>query len=153
LGLEYNFDYSFAPLGISSFARNLASTSAASAQAALSPLLATTGGVVNSMAFTNKEAGHQMFNTVAANIYLRPMTAKWRPYLTVGGGILNNLGNDASIDLLSMIQAGNGASAVNERDLLSVRFQPQNTAGVFLYGAGIKRYFGDHWGLRADVRD
>src|SRR5262249_12600710 len=117
------------------------------------PLLALTGGVVNSQAIINKESGGQLFNTLAANLYLRPSDAKWRPYLTLGGGILNNVGGDPSIDLLSMIQAGNGSAAVNEHDLLAVRFQPQRISGVLLYGAGVKRYFGDHWGVRADLRD
>src|SRR5436190_1088359 len=81
LGLEYNFDYSFARMQLSSFARDLAATSASTSEAALNPLVALTGGVANSQAVINKESGGQLFNTVAANIYLKPSDSKWRPYL------------------------------------------------------------------------
>jgi hypothetical protein len=116
----------------------------------MSPLAALTGGVANPQAFISSEGGKQVFNTVSANLYLRPSDSKWRPYISIGGGILNNTGTDPSIDLLDTIQL---ASGLTETDLLSVRFEPQRISGVVEYGAGLKHFFNEHWGLRLDLRD
>jgi hypothetical protein len=150
VGLEYQLDFSMTPLQISSFAKNLAVTSASTTQAAMSPLAGLTGGVANAQAFVGSEGGKQIFNTVSANFYLRPSDAKWRPYVSIGGGILNNSGSDPSIDLLDTIQMG---SSVTETDMLRVNYQPQRIAGVLEYGVGMKHFFNEHWGLRLDLRD
>jgi hypothetical protein len=151
VGLEYTLDFNFTPLQLSSFAKNLASTSASSAQAAISPLVAMTGGVANAQALIGSEGGKQVFNILSANLYLRPSDSKWRPYISIGGGILNNTGSDPSVDLLNTIQLG--GNTVTEADLLSVRYEPQRIAGVVEYGTGLKHFFNEHWGLRLDLRD
>jgi len=150
VGLEYQLDFSMTSLQISSFAKNLATTSASTTQAAMSPLAALTGGVANAQAFIGSEGGKQIFNTVSANFYLRPSDSKWRPYVSIGGGILNNTGADPSIDLLDTIQLG---SSLTETDMLRVNYQPQRIAGVLEYGVGMKHFFNEHWGLRLDLRD
>src|SRR5206468_10914609 len=66
VGLEYQLDFAFTPLQLSSFATNLANTSAGSATAAFSPLAGLTGGVANGQAFIGSEGGRQTFNTVSA---------------------------------------------------------------------------------------
>jgi outer membrane protein with beta-barrel domain len=150
VGLEYQLDFAFTPLQLSSFAKDLANTSASSASAALSPLAGLTGGVANGQAFIGSEGGKQVFNTLSANFYLRPSDSKWRPYISIGGGILNNTGDDPSVDLLNTIQLG---GSLSETDMLRVNYQPQRIAGVLEYGAGVKHFFNEHWGLRLDLRD
>ena len=150
VGLEYQLDFAFTPLQLSSFAKNLANTSANSTTAAFSPLAGLTGGVANGQAFIGSEGGKQVFNTVSANFYLRPSDSKWRPYIAIGGGILNNTGDDPAVDLLNTIQLG---GSLTETDMLRVRYQPQRIAGVLTYGAGVKHFLNEHWGLRLDLRD
>ena len=149
VGLEYQLEFAFTPLQLSSFAKNLAVTSANSVTGAFSPLAGLTGGVANGQAFIGSEGGRQIFNTVSASFYLRPSDSKWRPYISIGGGILNNTGDDPAVDLLNTIQLG----TFTETDMLRVRYQPQRIAGVLEYGAGVKHFFNKHWGLRLDLRD
>jgi len=151
LGVEYTLDFNFTPLQLSTFTKDLAATTTSSAQAAIRPLVAMTGGVANAQPLIGSEGGKQIFNTLSANLYLRPSEAKWRPYISVGGGVLNNTGSDPSVDLLNTIQLGE--NTVTETDLLSVRYEPQRVAGVVEYGAGVKHFFSERWGLRLDLRD
>ena len=63
---------------------------------------------------------------------------------------MNNTGADPSVDLLNTIQLG---GSLTETDMLRVNFQPQRISGVVEYGAGLKHFFNEHWGLRLDLRD
>src|SRR5437868_513708 len=150
VGLEYQLDFSLAALQITSFAKSLAATTVSSTDTAIRPLAALTGGVANAQSFIGSEGGKQVFNTVSGNFYLRSSGSKWRPYISLGGGVLNNTGTDPSLDLLDTIQL---ASGLVETDRLNVRFEPQRISGVVEYGAGLKHFFNEHWGVRLDLRD
>jgi hypothetical protein len=152
IGAEYQLEFGLTPLRLSNFAKNQAETTASSIQAGLSPLMALTGGVANAQTFIGSEGGKQVFNTVNADFYMRPPSAKWRPYFSVGGGVLNNTGEDPSLDLLGTYQAGGSAGLV-ESDQLKIRYEPTRVAPVAEYGIGVKHFISEKLGLRFDLRD
>jgi hypothetical protein len=152
VGLEYQLEFGLTPLRLSNFAENQAAVTASSIQTGLSPLMAQTGGVANAQTFIGSQSGRQIFNTLNANFYLRPAEAKWRPYFSVGGGVLNNTGEDPSLDLLGTYQVGGSAGLV-ESDQLKVRYEPTRIAPVAEYGIGLKHFLNQTIGLRFDLRD
>jgi len=152
IGAEYQLEFGLTPLRLSTFAKNQAATTASSIQAGLSPLMALTGGVANAQTFIGSEGGKQVFNTLNANFYMRPPDAKWRPYFSIGGGVLNNTGEDPSLDLLGTYQVG-GSSGPVESDQLRVRYEPTRVAPVAEYGIGVKHFISEKLGLRLDLRD
>lgn len=151
LGLEYQLDFGFTPLRLTNFAVNQADTTTSSLRAAMNPLMALTSGVANEQIFLGRQGGKQVFNTVDLNLYLRPSDAKWRPYFSVGGGFVKNIGENPSLDLLGTYQLG--GSALIESDELKMQYQPQSLAGVAEYGIGVKHFINDRLGLRFDLRD
>jgi len=151
IGLEYQLDFGFTPLRLTNFAVNQAATTTTSMQSALNPLMELTGGVANEQTFLGRQGGKQVFNTFTANFYMRPSDAKWRPYFSFGGGFLNNIGEDPSLDLLGTYQLG--GSSVIESDELKIRYEPQRLSGVAEYGVGVKHSISNSMALRFDLRD
>jgi hypothetical protein len=151
VGLEYQLDIGLTPLRLTNFAVNQAATTTGSLQSALNPLMALTSGVANEQIFLGRQSGKQVFNTISANLYLRASDAKWRPYFSVGGGILNNIGEDPSLDLLGTYQLS--GSTLIESDELKIRYEPQRLAAVAEYGIGVKHSIRNSVAVRFDLRD
>ncbi|HTK95438.1 MAG TPA: hypothetical protein VL382_07340 [Terriglobales bacterium] len=151
--MEWTFDYNHGGLAMTDYVQTLAGTTATTTSTAFTSLLqvanpASTSTVVTAVA---PDEGHQFFNTITVQYYLRKK-GKFIPYLEAGGGLLNNFGGMPAVNFTNTLTIP-GSPGITEVDHMVVRYDPSPVAGVLTVGAGFKYYAGSNWGIRMDLRD
>ncbi len=96
--------------------------------------------------------GRQLFTTGAVNIALK-QDQKMIPYVTVGAGVISNLGDAPSTSLTGSYQFSlAGPTPVHETDSVTLRYVTGNHVFVGVIGGGLKYYVSPRWGVRLDAR-
>jgi hypothetical protein len=153
-GLEFNADYNFSPLDITSPSLAGVEATRASWQAAHADNFTNGCGCVNTVTATSSfvpSEGSQTLLTGAVNINL--VTGhRLVPYVTLGAGALLNNGDNPSATILGTYEVAIGTN-YDGTDLVTVQARPANVQVVGLAGFGLKYYVTPHWGLRFDFRD
>ena len=152
-GLEWSTDYTWTPVQLKkSFLTGLEATRASygTTFTDLAVNYCGCGGAGDAITDTRRRSeGGQLFNTLAANIYLRT-SGKLIPYITAGGGFASNVGPDPHAAILGHYVLNN---LDENTDTVNVVARTDRTQALGLIGIGAKYYATPHWGLRFDFRD
>jgi hypothetical protein len=106
---------------------------------------------VSSTASIHTVQGHQILMTGTLDINLKTQGSVI-PYVTVGAGVISNIGDAPSATLAGNYQFLFGGSPMSETDTLTVRDSRAN-AFVGLVGGGVRYYVSPRWGVRFEVRE
>jgi len=161
--VEFAFDAARGPLAIRPASKPLAAASEASFPLVWTALLniPTAGNqtVTSDAAFDDKR-GHQLITTGSLLVNLLTRSG-FTPYVAVGAGYIA-AGDDApSVTLVGnysfifpavVIAPTIPQAHINQTDTVKVQAVANNTM-TWVIGGGVKYALGDHWGVRADLRD
>jgi hypothetical protein len=161
-GVEFALDEAQGELTLRSSAKDVVNTSQASFPAMWNLLLSQPSGgsqVVTSDTTLDNKRGRQLVTSGALLINL-VSSATFTPYVAVGAGYIA-----ARDGAPSMTMAGNYDFTfapvlvapipplhINETDTVKIQAVAQNSM-TWVFGGGVKYALGDHWGVRADLRD
>jgi hypothetical protein len=153
--IEFNFDYSSAPLEMDTDA-------AAAIEASRAAFVTAWNGVVDSGPFgdatvgatqvISTREGHQTFATGTLNINLRTEGA-FIPYLALGGGVRSSIADTPGATLEgSYAFEVSSAWRARETDRVTVRHDAGGHGVVGVVGGGVKLMASRRWGIRIDAR-
>jgi hypothetical protein len=161
-GVEFAFDAARGSLAL----RSTSKTLVAASEASFSPVWNTLLGfptnntqTVTSDATIDDKRGHQLITTGSLLVNLVTKSA-FTPYVTVGAGYIA-AGDDApsvtlvgnySFMLSPTVPLPIPPAHINQTDTVKVQTMARNTMTA-VFGGGVKYALGDHWGVRADLRD
>jgi hypothetical protein len=153
LGIEWSTDYAWTPIQLKkSFLTGLEATRASygTTFTDLATNYCFCPGFGNAISDTRRRSeGGQLFNTLAANIYLKT-TGKLIPYITAGGGFVSNVGPAPHAAILGHYRL---EGLDDNTDTVNIAARSDRTQALGLIGVGAKYYATPHWGLRFDFRD
>jgi hypothetical protein len=152
-GIEWSTDYTWTPVELKkSFLTGLEATRASFGSTftdLVNNYCGCSGGGDAISDTRRRSEGGQLFNTLAANIYLKT-SGKLIPYITAGGGFVSNVGPNPHAAILGHYVL---SGAAENTDTVNVVARTSGTQGLGLVGIGAKYYATPHWGLRFDFRD
>ncbi|HEX7798523.1 MAG TPA: hypothetical protein VF456_29365 [Vicinamibacterales bacterium] len=161
--IEFAFDAARGTLAIRPASRTIAAASVASFSPVWTTLLSlpttSTQTVTSDVAFDDKR-GHQLITTgsLLVNLLTRP---GFTPYVAVGAGYIAASDDAPSVSLVGnysfifpavVISPNIPQAHINQTDTVTVQTVARNTM-TWVFGGGVKYALGDHWGVRADLRD
>jgi hypothetical protein len=105
---------------------------------------------VEATASTANPSSRELATTIA--LRWMPLTRSLAPYLTLGGGLVHQVGDLPSITLTGRyrFQIG-GLVPIDETDVLRLRYE-QDSALVGVVGAGVRGTLNDRWSVALDGR-
>jgi hypothetical protein len=152
--LEFSLDFLTQASALSNDLVAAASTSASTANAALTALI--TSGPFNNAAVASSSStsggASREIATTGALVWRFRADTRWSPYATFGGGALTGLGNlpsvtvDDSYHFLIL-----NTAPIAEADHVVLRYD-RDTALVAVLGGGLRHVFSDRWGFSVDGR-
>jgi hypothetical protein len=129
-------------------------SSRASFETALPALLSSgpfTSVTASATSTVNQGTTHDVALSGSLNVPFGHLGA-FRPYLTVGGGMLSGQGSPPSVELDGTYQGTlPGNIVIHERDQVVLSYS-RGASFVAVMGAGLRREFSSRWGLRVDGR-
>lgn len=132
-----------------------AGASVASFKAGFSQLLDTgpfTGVNVTSTLSTSSSHARRDVALTAAGVWTLRTSGAWRPYVTLGGGVMPGGGEVATVTLDGRYQfAIVGAVPIDERDHVVVH-DATRTVAIGVAGGGLRHDLHGGWAIRADAR-
>jgi opacity protein-like surface antigen len=161
-GVEFAFDAARGPLTLRSASKTVVAASETSFTPVWTTLLSlpTTGTqTVTSDATLHDRQGHQLLTSGSLLVNLLTKSA-FTPYLAAGAGYIAvgdaapsvTLAGHYSFVFPQVVIVPIPQAHINETDTVTVQSVAKNTM-TFVYGGGVKYALGDHWGVRADLRD
>ena len=152
--LEFSLDFLTESSAISDQLVAAAGTTEATAQAALTALIAS--GPFNAAAVTttssmNGGASREIATTGALVWRFRP-EGRWSPYATFGGGVLTGAGDLPSLTLEDSYHfLILNSVPIAETDRVVLHYE-RESAPIAVIGGGLRHAFSSHWGLSVDGR-
>ena len=166
-GVEFALDEAQGALTLRSSAKDVVNASQASFPAMWNLLLSQPSGasqVVTSDTTLDDKRGRQLVTSGALLINL-VSSATFTPYVAVGAGYIAARDGAPSITLVGNYDFTFAPVSitpipitpippfhVNETDTVTIQAVAQNSM-TWVFGGGVKYALGDHWGVRADLRD
>jgi opacity protein-like surface antigen len=160
--VEFAFDEAQGELTLRSSSKDVANASQASFPAMWNLLLSALSSgsqVVTSDAMIDDKRGRQLVTSGTLLINLLSSTS-FTPYVAVGAGYITAHNGAPSVTLV-----GNYSFTfapipitpippfhINETDTVKIQAAARNSM-TWVFGGGVKYALGDHWGVRADLRD
>jgi hypothetical protein len=162
-GVEFAFDAARGALAFRSTSKTLVAASESSFSPVWNTLLSfptANNQIVTSDATLDDRRGHQLITTGSLLVNLL-MKSAITPYVTVGAGYIA-AGDDApSVTLVGnysftfpplVVSPPIPQAHINQTDTVKVQIIAKNPMTA-VFGGGVKYALGDHWGVRADLRD
>jgi hypothetical protein len=154
ISVEFSLDViAGSPVLSDSFVGSVKSTEA-SFVTALSALLASgpfTGITTSAASTVHQGTAHDLAVSGSIHVPFGHFSG-FKPYFTVGGGLLSSQGQPPSVDLTGTYQGALPDGAViHEQDHVVLSYS-RGKAAVVVLGAGLRRDFSSRWGLQIDGR-
>jgi hypothetical protein len=154
MSVEFSLDFLTGSPVLSDAFLNSVESSRASFETSLAALLSSgpfTGVTASATSTVNQGTAHDVALSGSLNVPFGHLGA-FRPYLTVGGGMLSGQGSPPSVELDGTYQGTlPGNIVIHERDQVVLSYS-RGASFVAVMGAGLRRDFSSRWGLRVDGR-
>jgi len=154
LSVEFSVDFlTGSPVLSDAFLASVESTRA-SFETSMAPLLSSgpfTGVTASATSTVSQGTAHDMAISGSLNVPFGHL-AGFRPYVTIGGGMLSGQGHPPSVELVGTYQGTlPGNIVIHERDQVVLSYS-RGSSFVAVMGAGLRRELSPRWGLRIDGR-